>query len=117
MGSRGGDIGENTTGATEDIVLYLNTFVNGNIVLDADTIAYADIVAYVHILAKGAIAPNMSTFLNMAEVPYLGSFTYDDIFVNVTAFVYKVFIHDALYYLYIFGGSLPNRAHRFQRWF
>ena len=62
-------IRKNTGRATEDIVLKLNAFVDGNIVLDSDTIPNADIVTNIHILAEGTILSNNSPSLDMAEMP------------------------------------------------
>lgn len=48
-------IGEDTTGAEEDIVLYLHPFIYGDIVLDAHTVAYLHIGTDVYILSQRAV--------------------------------------------------------------
>ena len=63
------DIGEDTGGTTENIILYLHTFIYGYIVLDTDAIADADIVANIDILSQRAVLTEAGTFLDMAEVP------------------------------------------------
>ena len=87
------DIRENTGRATEDIVLNLDTLVNGNIVLDPDTVAYASVVANVHILAQGTVRSDDSALLNMAEMPNFRSGADLDAVIHVTALVNEKVLH------------------------
>ena len=86
-------IRENAGRATEDIIFELNAFVDGNIVLDPDTIPNVDIVANIHILAQGTILSNNSPALDMAEMPNFrsGANLYADI--HVTALVNEKVLH------------------------
>ena len=93
VGTRCRDIGEDAGGTTENIVLYLHTFIYRYIVLDANAIANADIVANVDILPQRAVFAQSSTLLDVAEVPYLRAFADFYIVIDVTAFVNVVFIH------------------------
>lgn len=90
------DIGEDAGGAAENIILYLYTFINGYVVLDADAIADTDIVTDVHILAQRAVFAEPGTLLDMTEVPYLRAFANLYIVIDVTAFVNVIFIHHSL---------------------
>ena len=84
---------KNAGRATEDIVFKLNAFVDGNIVLDPDTIPTVDIVANLHILAQGTILTNYSPSLNMAEMPNLRSGANLDAVIHVTALVNEKVLH------------------------
>ena len=90
---RGIYIRKNTGRATEDIVFEFNAFVNGNIVLDPDTIPNVDIVTNIHILAQGTILTNNSPALDMAEMPNLRSGANLDAVIHVTALVNEKVLH------------------------
>jgi hypothetical protein len=89
MCTRCGHVSENATGATEDIILNLNTFIHLHVVLDANTIADFYVVAYVNILAKRATLTDMCATLDVAEMPNLSIFADDDIVINIAAFMDK----------------------------
>ena len=93
MGSWRGHVGENTTRPTKDVVFNLNALIDGDVVLDPNTVAYAHVVAYVDILSQGTTLANDGTRLDMAEVPYLGPFANSDAFIDITTIVYKKIIH------------------------
>ena len=93
MGARRSHIGEHTTRPTEHIVLDLNAFVDGDVVLHADVVADVDVVAHVHVLSERTVLADDGTFLDMAEVPDLGSLSDAHVIIDVTAFVYVVVIH------------------------
>ena len=86
-------IRENAGRATEDIVFKLNAFVDGNIVLDPDTIPNVDIVANIHILAQGTILSDDSPPLDMAEMPNFRSGANLDAVIHVTALVNEKVLH------------------------
>ena len=86
-------IRENAGRPTEDIVFKLNAFVDGNIVLDPDTIPNADIVTYIHILAQGTILTYDSPSLDMAEMPNFRSGANLDAVIHVTALVNEKVLH------------------------
>ena len=86
-------IRENTGRATEDIVFKLNAFIDGNIVLDPDTIPNVDIVANIHILAQGTILSDDSPALDMAEMPNFRSGANLDAVIHVTALVNEKVLH------------------------
>ena len=77
----------------KDIVFYLDALVNGNIVLDPDTVADAGVVANVHILAQGTVRSDDSPFLDMAEMPNLCSGANLDAVIHVAAFVNEKVLH------------------------
>ena len=93
-------IRENTRGTTEDMVLYLNALVDGDIVLDAHTIPDADVIGDVHILAQGTIRSDDSTFLDMAEMPDFRSGADLDAVIHVAAFVNEIVLHSPVSYLF-----------------
>ena len=86
-------IRENTGRPTEDIVFYLNAFIDGNIVLDPDTIPNASVVPNIHILAQGTIFPDDSPLLDMAEMPNFRSGANLDAVIHVTALVNEEVLH------------------------
>ena len=86
-------IRENAGRPTEDIVFKLNAFVDGNIVLDPDTIPNADIVTYIHILAQGTILTYDSPSLDMAEMPNFRSGANLDAVIHVAALVNEIVLH------------------------
>ena len=86
-------IRKNAGRATEYIVFKLNAFVDGNIVLDPDTIPNVDIVANIHILAQGTILTNDSPALDMAEMPNFRSGANLDAVIHVTALVNEKVLH------------------------
>ena len=69
------------------MVLQLNAFVDRDIVLDTDTISNPDIRADIDILSEGTVVAQRSAFLDMAEMPYLGSIPDGYTVVDVTALV------------------------------
>ena len=92
MGTGRGDIGEDTRRTTEDIVLYLNSFIYRHVVLDANSIADADIIAYVDILTKTATAAKNRPTLNMTEMPYLCAIAYRNSIIDITRRMDKIFL-------------------------
>ena len=86
-------IRKNAGRATEYIVFELNAFVDGNIVLDPDTIPNVDIVTNIHILAQGTILSDNSPPLDMAEMPNLRSGANLDAVIHVTALVNEKVLH------------------------
>ena len=86
-------IRKNAGRATEDIVFKLNAFVDGNIVLDPDTIPNVDIVANIHILAQGTILTDNSPALDMAEMPNFRSGANLDAVIHVTTLVNEKVLH------------------------
>ena len=86
-------IRENTGRTTEDIVFKFNAFVDGNIVLDPDTIPNADIVTNIHILAQGTILTYDSPALDMAEMPNFRTGANLDAVIHVTALVDEKVLH------------------------
>ena len=90
---RGVYVGEHAGWTAEDIVFQLDTFVNGNIVLDAYAIAYAYAGTDIDVLSQGAILPNHGTLLNVAEMPYSGTGANRYILIDVTALMYKPVLH------------------------
>lgn len=83
VGPRRQHIGEDTAGTEEHIVLYLNAFIDRNIVLDAYSVANPHIVAHIDVLAKRTVLPYRGTRLDMTEMPYFGAVAYCDVIVNV----------------------------------
>ena len=86
-------IRKNAGRTTEDIVFELNAFVDGNIVLDPDTIPYVDIVANIHILAQRTILSNDCPPLDMAEMPNFRSGANLDAVIHVTTLVNEKVLH------------------------
>ena len=99
MGTRRRHVGEYAARAAEHIVLNLNAFVDRDVVLHADAIADLNIVAHVHILSERAVFTNHGTFLDMAEMPDLGSLADAHILIDITAFMYVEVTHLILYSL------------------
>ena len=93
MRTRRGHIGEHTAWTAEHIVLNLNAFIDGDVVLHPYTITNLHIIAHIHILAERAVLSNDSTLLDMAEMPNLRAFADAHIFIDITAFVYEIFAH------------------------
>ena len=86
-------IREYAGGTAEDIVLDLYSFVNGDIVLDTDTVADAGVVAHIHILAQGTIRSDYSPPLNMAEMPNLRTGANLDAVIHIAALVNEIIWH------------------------
>ena len=86
-------IRKNARRTTEDIVFKFNAFVDGNIVLDPDTIPNADIVTNIHILTQGTILTNNSPALDMAEMPNFRPGANLDAVIHVTTFVNEKVLH------------------------
>ena len=106
-------IRENAGRPTEDIVFEINAFVDGNIVLDPDTIPNVDIVANIHILAQGTIRSDHSPPLDVAEMPYFRPGADLDAVIHVAALVNeKVFLHSPVspfrFYPSIAGADYPG---------
>ena len=93
VGTRRGHVGEHAAWAAEHIVLDLDAFVDGDVVLHADIVTDMHIVAHVDVLSEGAVLADDGTFLDVAEMPYLGAFANAYVFIDVTAFVYVKIIH------------------------
>ena len=53
----------------------------------------ADIAAYVDVLSERAVRTDLRTFLDMAEMPYLGTGAYLDSVVDVAALVNIIILH------------------------
>lgn len=87
-----GDIGEDTRGATEDIVFECHTLVYAHIVLYANTIADMHAATDIDILPKRAVFAYASSALYVAEMPYLGSIANGYIVVDVGRWMDEVFI-------------------------
>ena len=75
------------------MVLQLNAFVDGDIILDPDPISNPDIRADIDILSEGAVVAQRSAFLDMAEMPYLGSIPDGYTLINVTALMNEETVH------------------------
>ena len=86
-------VGEHARGAAENVVLQFNALVHRYIVLYTDTVSYANVVANVHVLPQRAVRTYYGTFLDMAEVPYLGAGAYAGAVVNIAALVYEPVLH------------------------
>ena len=84
---------KNAGWATKDVIFNLNALVDGNIVLDPDTIPNVDIVANIHILAQGTILTNNSPALDMAEMPNFRPGANLDAVIHVTALVNEKVLH------------------------
>jgi hypothetical protein len=92
-------IRENTGRSTEDIILYFDALIDGNIVLDADTIPNADIVAHIHILPQGTVRADDSSALDMTKMPNLRSRADAYAIVDIRAFMNEKVRHPSLVYL------------------
>ena len=92
-------IRENTGRPTEDIVLYFDALIDGNIVLDADTIPNVDIVAHIHILPQGTVRSDDSSTLDMTEMPNLRSCADAYAIVDIRAFMNEKVRHPSPVYL------------------
>ncbi len=77
----------------EDIVLYLDAFVNGNIVLDPDTIPDVNVVSHIHILSQGTVRSDDSPSLDMAEMPNFCTGADLNTVIHVTALVNEKVLH------------------------
>lgn len=75
-------IGEDTGGATEDVVLQRHPLVKGDVVLELAAIPDGHVIGYIDILAKGALLSDTGSTLHMTEVPDFCSLPYDDIIVD-----------------------------------
>ena len=86
-------IRENAGRAAEDIVFYLDAFIDGDIVLDPDTITNADVIGDVNILAQGTVRSDNSSFLNMAKMPNFCPGANPDAVIHVAAFMNEIVLH------------------------
>ena len=86
-------IRKNAGWTTEDIVLQLDSIINGNIILDSDTIADPNLACYIHILPQGTVRADDGATLDMAEMPYLGTWTNNCSLIHVTALVNEKVFH------------------------
>ena len=93
MRSWGCYIGKYAGRAAENVVLNLDPFIDRDIVLDADTAADMYVIGDIDVLAQGAVFPDDSAGLYMAEVPYFCAFAYLGSVIDVAAFVYKEILH------------------------
>ena len=84
---------------TEDIVFDLDPLVDGNIVLDADTIPDAGIVAHIHILAQGTVLSDDSPSLDMTEMPNFRSCADAYAIVDIRAIMNEEVGHPSSIYL------------------
>ena len=109
MRTWGGHIGKHATRSTEHIVLNLNAFVDGDVVLYTHMVANLHIVAHIYVLSERAAFTYHCTRLDMAEMPNLCPFANAHVVVNVTAFVYLIVIHSNLLY-FMFGPSTSSGA-------
>ena len=106
-------IRENAGGTAEDIVLDLDSLVDGNVILDTDTIADAGVVSHIHILAKRTVRSDHSPPLDVAEMPNFRPGAYLDAVIHVAALVNeKVFLHSPVspfrFYPSIAGADFPG---------
>ena len=90
---RGVHVGEYAGRSAEYVVLQLHAFVDRDIVLDADAVAYTDVAAYIDVLSERAVGTDLGTFLDMAEMPNLGTGTYLDSVIDVAALVNVIVLH------------------------
>jgi hypothetical protein len=81
------DVGENAGRSAEHIIFEFYTFIDRNVVLNANAISYLDVIANIHILPERAILADDGTTLYMAEMPNLGTITDGNVFVNVTGWM------------------------------
>ena len=86
-------IRENAGRTAEDVVLYFDALVDGDIVLDTDSVADAGVVPNVHILPQGTIRSDHSPPLDMAEVPNFRTGADLDAVIHVTALVNEKVLH------------------------
>ena len=100
VGTGRGDVSKDAGGAAEHVVLYLYTFIDRDIVLDADPIADVHIVANVDILTQRAVPAETGTALDMAEMPDLRSLTDFHIIIDITRRMYVKVLHIFDYELY-----------------
>ena len=89
-----GHIGEHTARSAEHIVLDLNAFVDGDVVLHTDVVTDVDVVAHIHVLSEGTVLADDGTFLDVAEVPDFSTLADAHIIIDVTAFVYVIVVHN-----------------------
>ena len=92
-------IRENTGRPTEDIVLYFDALIDGNIVLDADTIPNAGVVAHIHILTQGTVRSDDSPSLDMTKMPNFRSCADAYAIVDIRAFMNEEVGHPSSIYL------------------
>ena len=90
----------------EDIVLYLDAFVNGNIVLDPDTIPDVNVVTHIHILSQGTVRSDDSPSLDMTEMPNFCTGADLDAVIHVTALVNEKVLHSPV----SFPSDLSNHS-------
>ncbi len=90
MSSWSTDIGKYARGTTKDIVFYLNTLIDRYVVLNTNAVANLDIIANIDILPKRAVSTNKGTFLNVAEMPYLGIVAYNYIVIDIAALMNEI---------------------------
>src|SRR5574344_417133 len=88
MSPRCEHVGKNATWATENIITQLYSFIDRNIILNTDAIAYLYPVADIYILPKRTVTTNTDTSLYMAKMPHFGTMAYLDILIDITAGVY-----------------------------
>ena len=81
--------------AAEHIISKLYAFIEGNIVLHFAAIAYKYIIRHIHILPKRAIFTNPGARLNMAEMPYLRTFSYLSPIINNACRMYRIINHQS----------------------
>ena len=86
-------IRKNTGRAAEDIVLNLNTLVDGDVVLDADTIPDPDIVRHIDVLSQRTVPADDRSLLDMAEMPNFRPGADLDAVIHVTALVNEKVLH------------------------
>jgi hypothetical protein len=89
------DIREHTTGAEEDVILYVHTFVDRDVVLDLYAIPDRHVAVDIHVLSQNAALSNACPSLDVAEEPDLGASTDRDILVNPRRLMHKVVAHPA----------------------
>jgi hypothetical protein len=75
------------------MVLQLNALVHRDIVLDSDSVSYPDVRADVDILSQRTIPTQGSPFLDMAEMPNLGTIPDGYPFIDETALVNEIIFH------------------------
>ena len=83
-------IGKDAGRTAEHVVLQLNAFVNGDIVLNADPVPDPDAGSHIHILPQRTIPADDSPRLDVAKVPDPGTCANLGTFIDITALVYEV---------------------------
>jgi len=95
------DIGKNHGWTKKDIIFYLDTLIDADVVLDFDPTAYSDIRSYDTVLSKRAVRTDSGVWHDMGKVPDFSVFADLDVLIYkrrrmiiiVLAFCFFVFSH------------------------